>query len=803
MSALLQGLLLRTPSPAVLERYEISADKDIPFQVLVDDRTIRTQEGDFIRTYYVTGVPFECVEDDMLNAFHNALNHTIRVVNGIADGRLTFYTHLVRRRSGESPRRKFEPGYPDDLNRRYAENLADIQLHESTHYLSVVYRMSDGGVGPLSARSTKMTPAQLQEEDAIALEDFDEVTRALEAGLKHFKLQSLTTYDLKGNVFSEQLELYNYIANGFDQRVPLTHDNICDTLLAARPIFRHTLGVIHGDDSVYVAALGIEEYPMSSGPGHLDDLLALPFEFVFTQSFALLPREKAKKMMKLYGIHLEQTEDDAGSQVEEITRRGEGGALNDLTARKFDMGMYHGSLVVKGANAEEVNLNLAKARGVLSDGGFIAKREWLGLAAAWWSQLPGNMKLNPRQVPITSLNWCGLTSFHRYMRGKRSGNHWGESVAMLRTASGDPYDYNFHVADVGNALVVGPIGSGKTVFLTFLALHLKQFAAKGIVFDYKRGMEIGIRAAKGDYFVLKNGEKTGFNPFQLDGTSENIEFLKVLLQSMLEDDGGPPLTVKESMQLGDAITSVFRLPKASRRINKLSESINIDEQLGQRLSQWFGEGSKAWLFDNEVDDIDFRPDQLTGFDMTQFIENKGIRRPLMMYLFYRMQLLIGQGRMFTIIDEFWRALDDEFFVTEFKKRTKTTRSQNWFFIVATQSAADAVGSVIFPTILDGFATKVFLPNPSAKMKEYVNGFELTEAEFMTIKSLPLNSHLVFIKQGDVSGVVLLDLAGMDDDLAVLSSSAEHTLLVEEIIADVGSDPELWLPIFHRRRKKKG
>ena len=49
-------------------------------------------------------------------------------------------------------------------------------------------------------------------------------------------------------------------------------------------------------------------------------------------------------------------------------------------------------------------------------------------------------------------------------------------------------------------------------------------------------------------------------------------------------------------------------------------------------------------------------------------------------------------------------------------------------------------------------------------------------------------------------VVELDLSGLDDALAVLSGRAETTAVADEIIAEVGTDPALWLPLFHQRRR---
>ena len=57
---------------------------------------------------------------------------------------------------------------------------------------------------------------------------------------------------------------------------------------------------------------------------------------------------------------------------------------------------------------------------------------------------------------------------------------------------------------------------------------------------------------------------------------------------------------------------------------------------------------------------------------------------------------------------------------------KTYRKQNAFMVFGTQSPADVLRSEISHTILEQCATKVFLPNPHAQARDYIDGFGLTE-----------------------------------------------------------------------------
>src|SRR3546814_9354656 len=125
-----------------------------------------------------------------------------------------------------------------------------------------------------------------------------------------------------------------------------------------------------------------------------------------------------------------------------------------------------------------------------------------------------------------------------------------------------------------------------------------------------------------------------------------------------------------------------------------------------------------------------------------------------------------------------------------------------FLVFVTQSPAGGLRSTISHSILEQVATKIFLPNPFGQRRDYIEGFSLSEAEFKLVREeLSPESRKFLVKQGHDSVVVGLDLIGMDDELAVLSGRAETTGVAREVIAELGNDPKLWLPEFHRRSEE--
>src|SRR6185437_1260990 len=184
-----------------------------------------------------------------------------------------------------------------------------------------------------------------------------------------------------------------------------------------------------------------------------------------------------------------------------------------------------------------LNDEVARARAILADTGMTVAREDLALEAAFWAQLPGNFPMRPRKAAITSRNFCAMVPFHNYPMGRAHGNHWGEALTLLISSARSPYYFSLHASDpaepdggsrkdTGHTFICGPTGSGKSVFIGFLAATLARRGVTQVIFDKDRGLEILVRALGGEYRALKAGETTGFNPLALSPTPRNVEFLK-------------------------------------------------------------------------------------------------------------------------------------------------------------------------------------------------------------------------------------------------------------------------------------
>ena len=162
------------------------------------------------------------------------------------------------------------------------------------------------------------------------------------------------------------------------------------------------------------------------------------------------------------------------------------------------------------------------------------------------------------------------------------------------------------------------------------------------------------------------------------------------------------------------------------------------------------------------------------------------------------------------MDEFWKILDGKGGLKEFaKNKQKTIRKQNGLGIFATQSPEDALKSDIAAALIEQTATLILLPNPNASRDDYIEGLKLTEAEYQVVVSLDERSRCFLVKQGHASSVCQLNLRGLDDHMAVISSSTDNIEILAEVLeraaARVGRPidtlrPDEWLADFYRSRK---
>lgn len=787
--------MAKTNGMMTLSAKDPRAGDRLPYDRHLNENTVVTRSGDLIQMIQLEGYPFETADTDMLNHLHTARDVVLR---GIATSQLMFYCHVIRRRVVADLSLPQPAGLARQIDDQWRARLSTKKLYVNDIVLTLVRRPPVGKVGFFERLGNKVRGAgssvEQQAAQARALRELDAARNSLVSAFSRYGPRVLAQYRGAGGLYSEPLEILSSLYNGDMQPVLVPTDDIGHYLPYKRVSFGLDTLELRGatpDLTRLAALISIKDYPAHTAPGMLDALLRLPHELTLSESYAFMDRQIADERISLALRRLRAASDETVT-----LRRGLLSAKDDLTSGVAAYGEHHLTILVRAPSLAQLDAAVADVQSALADMGAIAVREDVNLEPGFWAQFPGNADYIARRAMISTGNLAGLVSLHSFPIGNAAGGPWGEPITVLETTSSTPYFFNLHHGDLGNFTLIGPSGSGKTVVLNFLVAQAQKFAPRTFFFDKDRGAEIFIRAMGGHYDLLRPGVPTGFNPLALPDSAVNRAFVRGWLAQLLSAEKNP-LTADELAIVADAVDGNFAQSPSYRRLRYLVELLAGGSRptrgdLASRLSAWYGSGEHAWLFDNEHDLLDLRAATI-GLDMTALLDSRVLRTPAMMYLFHRVEERLDGHPALIVIDEGWKALDDDVFVHRLKDWMKTIRKRNGLVGFATQSASDALDSRIANTIIEQAATQLFMCNAKAQAKDYCEGFGLSEHEFELIRSLPEHLRCVLVKQGNTSVVARLDMSTMPDAITILSGRESSVRRLDELRLAHGDNPDDWLP----------
>ena len=763
----------------------------LPYQAQVDENVVLLRDGSVMLSLMVPGLAFETADTDELNA-HVATREVL--LRSSLDARFVLYHHVIRRRVEIELEGHFDDPLAAHIDSRWRARTGSGALFVNDQFITLVRRPARGKAGWADklSRMMKRKGGEAVEADPADVRSLRAAASAMVASLGSYGARMLGDYDTPKGQCSEVLELLSALYNGEMRPVrrPAEGTDIGHMLPYRRINFGMDALELRGaSNASFASVVSLKDYPDSTAPGLTDALLRLPCELVLTETYAPCDRQIARERIDLAIRRLRSADEEAMAERREMAS-----ARDSLGTGAVGFGDHHLSVLVRADSLEGLDEVTAMCAASLADAGAVAVREEVNLEPAFWGQLPGNEGFIVRRALISSANMACFGSLHGFAMGQASGNHWGDAVTLLSTTSSTPFFFNFHQGDLGNFTVIGPSGSGKTVVMNFLAAQAQKFAPRTILFDKDRGAEVFLRGIGGTYSRVAAGHPTGFNPLSLPDTATNRAFLRDWLGVLLSANGPEELAT-----IAGAVDAAYANDPSLRRLSYFRELLAGSRRpqpgdLASRLDAWIGGGEHGWLFDNQQDRLDLSA-RVLGFDMTALLESPRLRTPVMMYLFHRIEERLDGEPTMILIDEGWKALDDEVFAARIRDWLKTLRKRNALVGFATQSARDALDSKIATALVEQTATMIFMPNARARAEDYCEGFGLTHHELDVIRTLPAHSRCFLIRQSDASVVVRLDLAGMPEVLTVLSGRESTVRKLDTLRERYGDDPAAWYPVL--------
>jgi len=787
-----------------------SFEKYIPYSsVLADDITI-TKDFILLTTWKVDGVAFDIEHEDDIDHDKNSLNMLFKAHSSKS---ISFYTHTARHTIQDNFSPKYNNEFLQDLSDQYYNGFKNGDLKSNSLYITVAFNPFSGKVE--KSDFIKMNYATKKNEIKHHIKKMRDTTDVIEANLKKFKAKRLGVYEENGKKYNSQLEFFSFLMSGEESKIRSVSAPIYEYLTGGLQNlqFNKSMMQLNFTNGKRKFARGIElkEYGTDTYSGILDALMYSDIDYTITQSFSSLPRAEARDKLTRQKKQLISSEDDGLTQIEQIDH-----ALDDLSSGLLGFGKYHFSLMIYGESVKEVKEKTNEILTTLTDVGFTGTVAEIALPATYFSQFPGNFALRPRVSLISSQNYAGLVALHNFPKGKRDNNCWGEAAAILKTPNHQPYYLNLHETHsnndfgkfhLGNTLVIGKSGGGKTAFLTFLMNSMMKYADPhtfpkeyddskkneiAIYLDKDKGAMGNILAAGGEYLSVESSKPSGFNPFMCDATPSNIRNLQNLTK-LLVTRNHEVLTSNDEKKLTDAINFIMNEFERHERqypitllLENITDSADSLNSLKDRLTIWKKGNKLGWVFDNEKDllDFDYSETNIYGIDGTEFLDDEEVKSVMSYYILWRVMDLMDGRRLGIFIDETWKWIEEDLISDEVKNKLKTNRKLNSFFVLVVQSVEDFLKNKNARAIIEQSATRIFFTNPQAVEEDYVKGLNCTKEEYETIKNIDPSTYQFLINKHGERVMATLDLSSVDEEIInILSTGKAYVDSIEEIFSD--------------------
>ena len=762
---------------------------------------------------HLKGVSFYTKDNEILNQIKRRWH---QAVLGLGEN-FSIYVTVHRRKQETSLSGEFKNDFLREINQRYQSYFKKKTLYVNDMYLTILSRglviaKMDPIVNWLSRLSSKSIQKSREWKRQEQVKIVENSVSQLMVSLSGFKPTLLGARD-QSLKHSELLSFLSLFLNGGEKcqtRFFYPSDHLGRYLCSRRLFFGKAIEFQGYDDTKarYAAMVSVKKYAPVTQSSMMDRFLQINSEYISTNSLLIASKEMAQRLIKRHRYKLENVNDPAKSQINELSL-----AQDELASNRIVMGFHHNTCMLIENNMEKLEQAVAETIKHYADQGFIAIRESIGQEAAFWAQIPGNTKMIARSALISSQNFVDFCSLHNYQMGYCDQNHLGGAVTILKTPSNTPYFFNFHAKgnknnpSKGHTTMIGGNGSGKTVTMAFLDAQASRYQGRTFVFDRDRGLEIYLRACGGYYGILspEHSDTINFNPFQLPDTSINRKFCREWMSQLVKEEDEVVLPADLAELMGQCVDYVFEaLPIQDRRLTNAAKLLPITFPRWAHLRAWLRsdgihpEGQYAYLFDNAEDS--FQMQQKMGFDMTHFLdkESKNVLVAVTMYLFHRLEQSLDGRLTSVLLDEGWQYLDNPYWMQKLQKWLPTLRKLNCHLVLATQSPSSVVESPIRNMILDNAATHIYFANPQAKREQYQQGFNLTESEYRCIRQGDPENYYFLLKQGHESNLCQLDLSMISDILPIFSANRSTLLMLETLRKHYGDDPKNWLTKFRHR-----
>ncbi|MBP9999731.1 MAG: hypothetical protein KBT14_03525 [Proteobacteria bacterium] len=738
----------------------------LPFVGVKKENTLQLSDGSCVRVYHLDGVQTSMQDDETRERF---LDLRASLFNQIRDPNVILRFFTTRDAAEENMNYEFHQPTLQAIHDKWKNQ--GLKIFTNNYYIVISVGGSD------------------------ALEKLNQYSNYIESIFAAYKLKLL-----KNNSSDNMARFFGRILSPISKPEPKVCGDDIANLVTVDDVDFIDNGFIKYESG------GVKKYAATISfkvaPDYLDEEFFINISTIQTEMICM----NAFHIMGVAAVAtaLRQTQSTTDESTEDSTMEQMAVAqsvMDENVSGNQNMVNYYPLFMIFGDTPQDLEKYIKEFKKISASFGVSPIVETFASRVSWFSVIPG-FDVFPRTFKLLSKTAAVSIPMDYSPRGFANSD-WGPGpLVVFPTASGTPYQFQFHVSDkpvaVGHTLTIGPTGGGKTTLYSFLiAQALRHQKLKAFFFDRNKGAEIFTLAVGGKYITMQGRGKnqdnvnqsfeTHLNPFKMPDTVANRAFLRRWLAMI----SGQTDAVSAD-EIARAVSVNFDyLSDKDRKLSNLWEScFSSGGKMRESLKKWVDDLQYGEIFNEDSDTLDLQA-RLTTFDFTDILQDPELAPAVISYILHRINntTVSGGNPSLIMIDETAPMLENKMFRDNFIKGLQEGRKNRQAYMAAFQRA-NVLDKLGIGDVVRGQAqTVIFFRNPAANISDYEHwNLNPLEMAFIQGKAYPNLQRAVLLSRPVNGESVILntELGGLGNLLRLFESGRPSVLLAEELYKLHGS-----------------
>jgi type IV secretion system protein VirB4 len=421
---------------------------------------------------------------------------------------------------------------------------------------------------------------------------------------------------------------------------------------------------------------------------------------------------------------------------------------------KKAQGEYSLRLLLAARSAEQLRDTAPIVHRVFVDARAQIMEETLGNLSAFYAMFPGNQKFNVFPMWLGEDHHARLSSvFAPHLGHPHSDDLDAEYLNILETRTRTPFFQDVYVDGVRVMLIIGPTGSGKSVFGNQTIALEQKYGGFTYIFDVGGSYESLVELYGGRVDrVGRDGPRVAL--FALEPTESNSKFLYSFIKLLLTN-GGAELEPEDDDVVHKSVQDIYLLDPENRRLSNLF----LPKRLDRYLSKWVGKGIYHAIFDNVEDSLSLSRVQCFDFQGVNNQQYADLIEPLMVWLLRRIDDVVYDPANLGVpkhilIEEIFSSMKNRQLLESALDSIKTVRKNLGGVTMIGQSAEDLGENA--DSIVNSCTSFLFLQDATFNRKRYAELFKMNEQQLALFESLQ-DREALYMRRDGLTKVVRLNL----------------------------------------------